>query len=323
VVFIYKNGIIERIPKDERFLLIKPWSAGFWGDMHDVQSKLLLAEITNRHPIVFWGEDSLYSVGENYNSFEQYFFRVSDYSIGDVVSDKYTYYPPTWKFFNIFQREPTKGYSNGQFLYREFINFINCDTNVLVSDFWHPLSQYMPWIKEDHPAYGLSEDDVYRYIHKKYIKLQPDIVDEIEEFYHIHMATGPILAVHIRSGIKINEVPHLCELNAQYSQEIDSYLKDNPSSRIFLLTDDEEILEQYKQMYGDILIYTDCERKTVNDIELCIKSFPNRRRKGIDIIKDTYLACKCDHFIGNGHSQVSIAISRLKLWENERIKLLM
>ncbi|MDD2620050.1 MAG: hypothetical protein PHC92_05230, partial [Syntrophomonadaceae bacterium] len=319
----YKRRVTDRIPKDERFLLIKPWSAGFWGDVHDVQSKLLLAEITNRHPIVFWGDQGCnYSVGENYNSFEQYFLPVSNYSIGDVVSDKYTYYPPTWKFFNIFQNEPTKGYSNGKHQYRDIPSFIDCEANILVTDLWQTMDQYMLWIKEDHPAYGLTEDKVFRYINNKYMKLQPDIVDEIDEFYHTYMETGPILAVHIRSGAKINEVPNLHQLNAKYPQEIDCFLKDTPSARIFLLTDNEDILEQYQQMYGDILIYTDCTRKTVNDYDLSYKIFNDRRRKGIEIIKDTYLACKCDHFIGNGHSQVSIAIRRLKIWEKDKIKLL-
>jgi hypothetical protein len=36
--------------------MIKSWGAGFWSDMDDVQSKLPLAEITNRKPIVFWGK---------------------------------------------------------------------------------------------------------------------------------------------------------------------------------------------------------------------------------------------------------------------------
>ena len=312
-----EETLSERIPKERRFLFIKQWGFGFWSDMHDVWAKLLLAEITNRRPIVLWGEDSLYSVGENYNSFEQYFLPVSDYSVGDVVSDKYTYYPPVWKFSNIFQTDPKKFLKT----YRDVTSLINSDAHVLVSDTYHYAYEFMPWIREGHPAHGLNEDDVYRYLHNKYIKLQPDIAAEIDEFFHSHMETGPILALHIRGGLPLINVPHWGMVNAQYPQEIASYLKDNPSARIFLLTDDETILEQYKQMYGDILIYTDCDRKTINDVvELCLKGFTDRRRKGIEIIKDSYLACKCDYFIGNWGSGVSRAINRLKYWEKDRIK---
>ncbi|MDD2620052.1 MAG: O-fucosyltransferase family protein [Syntrophomonadaceae bacterium] len=318
-----ENKIIDGNPKDERFLLIKHIGGGFWSDIHDVQSKILLAEITNRHPVVYWGwENCYYTLGEDYNSFEQYYLPVSDYSIGDVVNDKYTYYPPTYKFFNVFREDRTKWTG----IYRDVPSFINCDTNVLVSDLNCCVNsllmhQILPWVKEDHPAYGLTEDEVFRYINNKYMKLRPDIVDEIEEFYHNHMETGPILAVHVRAGAKLNEDSHWSEVNAEYPHEIDCYLKDNPSARIFLLTDDEIVLEQYKQMYGDILIYTDCSRKTINDYELCVKAFPDNRRKGIEIIKDTYLACKCDYFIGNVRSNVSMAVKRLKDWEKDKIKM--
>lgn len=308
------------MPKENgRFLLIKPWGFGFWSDMHDIWSKLLLAEITNRQPIVYWGEDSLYSVGETYNSFEQYFLPVSACSLGDVVSDKYTYYPPVWKFSNVFQTDPKKFLKT----YRDAASLVNCQANVLVSDTYHYAYEFMPWLTEGHPAYGLKEDDVYRYIINKFMRLQPDIAAEIDEFYLTHMAQGPILAVHVRGGQPLVNVPHWNYVNSLYPGEIDRYLKDNPLARIFLLTDDANILEQYKQMYGNILIYTDCAKKAGNDaIELCIKAFPDRRRKGIEILKDTYLASRCNYFIGNWGSGVSRAINRLKFWPKDTAKLL-
>ena len=318
-----------RNSKDGRFLLIKAWGYGFWSDIEDVMSKLLLAEITNRHPIVYWGEDSLYSVGKNINSFEQYFLPVSDYSIDDVLSDNYTYYPPIWNSSNIFQADPNKHSRT----YRDVGSMVNSEADVLVSDVHNYMYDFAPWINEGHPTSGLKDLDIchssiesnavlaaYRYISNKYLILQPDIVNEIEEFYQAHMQNFPLLAVHIRGGVKINENPSWIEVMAQYPYEIDYYLKDNPSAHIFLFTDDEVVLEQYKQLYGDILIYTDCTR--TNNGELCLKTFLNKRRKGIEIIKDTYLACKCDYFIGNWGSNVFRAVRRLKDWGDDRIKML-
>lgn len=311
--------VITSPPIDQRYLIIKPWGFGFWSDVHDIWGKLLLAEITNRVPIVIWGEDSLYSLGQNYNSFEQYYLPVSDCTVGDVVNDKFTYYPLTWKFTNIFHIDPKKFLKT----YRDVPSFINCEANVLVSDTYHYAYEFMPYLKPDHPTYGLSEDDVYRYINQKYLRVQPDIAQEIDEFYHAHMETGPILAAHIRGGLPMINVPKWSEVNAQYPHEIECYLLNHPSARIFLMTDDQTIFEQYKEMYGDILIYTDCTRKTSSDtIELCLKAYPDRRRKGIEIIKDSYLAARCDSFIGNWGSGVSRAINRLKHWEKDKIKLL-
>ena len=312
-----EENVLTKIPKDG-FLLAKQHGYGFWSDMHDVWAKLLMTEITNREPIIHWGKDSLYSVDENHSSFDQYFLPVSDYSMDDVVNDKFTYYPLMWNPYNLFQTDPFRHL-------RAFQNidlYINSDADVLVCDTYNFVHNFMPRIKEGHPAYGLDEDAIYRYIHNKYIKLQPDIAAEIDEFYNTHMQTGPILAVQARSGFKLNGYSHWSDLLAQYPHEIDCYLKDNPSARIFLLSDDNK-LAHFQQMYGDILIYTDCNRKSINDKgELCFNFFPDKRRKGIEIIKDTYLACKCDYFIGTRGSGISHAISRMKAWDQDKIKLL-
>lgn len=293
-----------------RFLLIKQYGFGFWSDMHDVWVKLLLAEITNRRPIVFWGEDSLYAVRENCNSFEQYFLPVSDCSIGDVINDKYSYYPPIWNFANIFSTDP----SRFLIVYRDVPSFINCQANILVCDTYNFIDEFMPWIGASHPAFGFNPDELYRYIHNKYIRLQPDIAEEIDQFYHTHMSGGPIVAVHACGSLPNISESHLNNINNEYPQAIDHYLIDNPTARIFLMTENESILDQYKQRYEDILIYTDCNRKPIAGFYPALQVFPDKRRKGIEIIKDSYLASRCDYFIGNAGSKVSIAITRLKAW---------
>jgi hypothetical protein len=230
--------------QNERFLLIKSYGCGFWSDMDDVQSKLLLAEITYRQPIVFWGENSLYSVGNNCNSFEQYFLPCSHYSINDVVNDKLTYYPFTWNASNILKEDTTKF----KRIYRDIQSFINSDADVLVSDVHNHMFEIVPWLKKNHEVYGLNEDvqlycnnpmfpstrnelheltakiiDVNRYIIKKYIKLRSEISDEINQFYNTHMKTGPILAVHVRfDSEKCRDVPAMKEINQKYFYEIDN-----------------------------------------------------------------------------------------------------
>ena len=47
---------------EQRFLLIKAWGFGFWSDVLHVLGGLMLAELTRRQPVVFWGSNSLYSL---------------------------------------------------------------------------------------------------------------------------------------------------------------------------------------------------------------------------------------------------------------------
>jgi hypothetical protein len=47
-----------------------------------------------------------------------------------------------------------------------------------------------------------------------------------------------------------------------------------------------------------------------------------KRRRGIEVIKDTYLASKCDFFIGNDFSHLSHTVIRIKDWGDKSVSLL-
>jgi hypothetical protein len=165
---------------------------------------------------------------------------------------------------------------------------------------------------------------IYRRIIEKYLRLKPDIVAEIEEFYNSSLrGNEPLLAVHVRGTDKIIEVANLSELNKRYHIEIKKFLDEYNVKKIFVFTDSKKILEEYKSRYGDLIISTDCNRGGTYSADRAphLDNYINRRRKGIEVIKDTYLATKCDYFIGNGYSNVSFAVNRLKDWPAEHITL--
>ena len=310
------------MPKSNRFLLIKAWGGGgFWSAMEHVSGELLIAELTDRIPVIFWGADSLYASETPLfkDAFTMYFQPVSNYSIEDVINEHYTYYPSRWNCYNL--RFPdTIDLGDLEDVPSRFSR----PENVLVSNVHTALYYFESMINESHPVHGLEFEDKHRYIYNKYFKLQSYLSDEIENFYLKNMKhKHPILGVHVRGSDKILERPHLHQLNASYFPEIDSYLKNNPAASIFLLTDSEMILKQYQELYGDKIIHTDSMRTPDENFPVHYGlPYYNKRQKGIDIIKDTYLALKCDHFIGAIYSNVSLAISRLKDWSEGTITLI-
>lgn len=306
------------IKTDKRFILIKASGSGFWSDLHHVLGQLLAAELTSRIPVVYWGENSRYSVTPDSNAFEQFFLPVSEYTIYDLMDESFTYFPPVWHCGNLFYNDPTK--SSGE--YRDPGSSMDTNATVLIHDVHVWIGEPARWIRQDHPCFGLTPHELYKLMLRKYIRLQPYIRDEIDEFYNSHMQGTPITAVHIRGNDKISEVHHLHELNKRYPGEIDKYLAVHPGARIFLMTDCGDILEEYKQMYGDILIHTDCKRALRYGKGVHYQDYADKRRKGIEVIKDTWLAARCDHFIGNGYSNVSWGIHELKDWNEDDVLLL-
>ena len=302
-----------------RFLLIKAYGWGFWADMEHLIGQLLIAELTNRIPVVHWGMNSLYSDTVSINAFELYYEPVSPYTLRDVLRPEYTFYPPIWTYKNALVEDLDKTAAQ----YRNLGDMMASDADVVVSDthcFPRPILNY---IHKDHWAYGMTPILIYRRLIEKYLRLKPDITSEIEEFNSKYFTgNGPILGVHVRGTDKVIEVANLPALNRRYHKEIARLRRLYGIKKIFLFTDSNKILGEYRRRYGDMILSTDCNRSEGSAGQAVqIESYANRRKKGIEVIKDTYLATKCDFFIGNGYSNVSFAVNRLKNWPSGHILL--
>lgn len=339
----------------DRFLLIKPWSYRLWSDVEHVLAQLLIAEITNRVPVVFWPTHCLHNGFIHTNGFELYFEPVSDYSIFDLAKHEYTFYPPIWDADNLLVEDPGKE----TWMYRSIGDLISSDANVVVGDVYFSISEIIPFIKKENAAYGMTATEIYRYLFKKYIRIKKDILQEVQGFYQSWLKDGhPILAVHVRreeddmiidvrkdiadehywqrhSGKYGLKFPikkdrkyrflgrgKLLNANSQYHAEIKKLMNRYSIKKIFLLTDSEEVIREYTEKYGDMVVYTDCKRLSASEPAYFIENPVVKRRRGIEVIKDACLAAKCDFFIGNDFSSLSRAISRIKDWPEENIKLL-
>lgn len=300
-----------------RFLLILDTGAGFWQDMHHVLGQLLAAELANRTPVVFWSKNSMYGMPEAENAFEYFFLPVSGYTVHDLTNTALTWYPQGCNVGDVLTLRPDE-------LKKRFRTFpaAEKDANVIVHNSDTGIEEPARLIDRKHPLCGLDSRELYRVMLQKYIRLQPGIQREIDHFYQENLAGSPVIAVHIRGSDKVLEVPHLNELNKQYPAAIDRFLDAAPSARIFFMTDCFDILAEYKKRYGDLLVHTDCKRVLRCDEGVHYKHYSDKKRKGLDIIKDTWLAAKCDYFIGNGYSNVSRAISELKQWADSSMNLL-
>lgn len=305
------------MPKD-RFLLIKSWGCGFWSDVDHVMGQLLAAELMGRTPVIYWGPNSLYAKSFQSNAFDLYFEPVSEYTIQNLVKAGYTFYPSVWNARNIMIEDLDKI----AWAQRNLGAMMGSDADVVVSDVHYFVRPMIPFIPKNHWAYGMTPNQIYRGLFDKYLKLKPDIAKEIEEFYHENLeGKGPLLGVHIRGGDKVREVENLGRLNKRYYKEINRYIRRYGIRKILLLTDCKDIIKKFQQLYGPMLVFTDCRRSELNDTQNAahLQSYREKRRKGIEIIKDTYLASKCDFFIGNGYSNVSYAVRRIRDWPEDHM----
>ena len=282
---------------------------------------MLLAELTGRIPIVHWGNNSQFSDGRGGDAFTQFFKAVSVKTIDDLLgySDA-SYFPPKWISHNLLSEDVDKW--KGSYSRMAGLYFFNRTQIVIVSDFHIGVVELLPWIEAAHPLYGLSIEELYRYLIKKYLVPKRQILDEVNEFFRRNLSDGPFISVHIRGSDKLHEQGLLDKINGSYFAAIERLLG-NRSWRVLLLTDSLQLLSSLRARYGERLIYTQCQR-TANDLGIHQQGPSNNRvRNGVEVMKDVYLAAKANKFIGNGGSNPSCMITHLKDWEPDRCVLLL
>lgn len=314
-----------------RFLLIKALGTSIWSDVDHVICQIFAAELTNRIPIVYWGMESLYSGSINTNAYELFFEPVSKYTVHDITRKEYTFYPLIWKYENLLAEDSDRL----KMEHRDLNSIMKSDANVVVSDVYYPLRALMQWIRKDHWAYGKTPHQIYRQLYDKYLKLKPEIKKEIQKFINTNpnfRDERPAIGVHVRGNAIVNEVAQIYDLNEFYRPNIWQFIVRYNARHLFVITDSNKIFRQYKKLYSknDMLIYTDSKKTPFKErIATCLLDYPNKRHKGvelvkdtIEIIKDTYLASQCDFFLGNGYSNLSNTVMRLRDWPETNIKLL-
>ena len=341
---------------NDRFLLIKTYSYMLWADIDHVLGQLLIAELTGRIPVVYWPTHYLNNGFVQTNGFELYFEPINSYTIFNLTNPQYTYYPPIWDSDNLLVDDHTKD----TWTFRNIGDILGTKVNVVVGDVYYNVYELIPFIKKNHGAYGMTVEQVYRYLFSKYIRIKPDIDMEIRGYYNSWLKDShPVLAVHVRrvdegkifdtrdsdkfdnqywnkvyrkvekeNGKPDNKVYRYLkkgkykEPNKVYHKEIRKVIEKYNIKKIFLLTDCQRTVEEYVKLYGSLVVLTDCKRLSADQENSYLENTMIKRRRGIEAIKDAYVAAKCDFFIGNDFSHLSHAVTRIRDWPSKNSKLL-
>ena len=315
----YSNLPDNGTQPSEKFLLIKAWGQGLWSDVSHVLGQLLLAEITGRIPVVHWGENSLYGDGSTTDAFKSFFKPVSDVGVSDLQQADYDFWPPKWNQSNLQKSEINKfagPYSRIAGLY-----LLGRQEKVIVSDFFTSVSDLVPWIPPQHHLYGLSIDELWLYLVRQYLHPVDEILNAVNGFYSDSLDSSDFIAVHARGSDKNKEVTNLYEMNSAYKNAIDRYLSLCDCNKIFLMTDDTHLLDYFREIYGDMIVTTDCHR-TSESTGLHHLGISDRRQLGIEVIVDVFLAARGKAFVGNGFSNPSRFVRYLKNWPEDRVTLI-
>lgn len=310
------DGPLER--SAERYLVIKPWGAGFWSDVNHVLGQLLLAEIEGRKPVVWWGEGSLYRDDGVANAWDTFFEPVSDCTPDEVVAGGGAFYPGKWDAGNITGGECNKWAGSGS---RLGLELLGRDERVVVSDFNLRLFSLLPWIPAWHPLHGCDVETVYRDLAARYLRPRGDVRAEVDRFVAEHFGRRTMLGVHVRATDKIVEDPRMPQINADYFPRVDRFLEDHPDAGIFLLTDGRSTHEAFCSRYAGRVVSTDSIRSD-SQTGIHFQTQHQRSTIGREVLVDVLIATRCGAFLGFGNSSVSTFVYHLREWSPDDCTLL-
>lgn len=295
----------------ERLLLIKAWGNGFCSDLDHTLGHLLLAEITGRTPVIHWGANSLFGRTPEEDAFREFFEPVSPLGIRDLIGKGHDFFPPKWNDASLLEENKSK--LEGDWSRLPGIAFFNRPERVVVADYHVGVATLVPWIRPGHPLHGAGVEAATRWLTSKYLKLRPEIQRDIDTFADARFTTRPVIAVHIRGSDKEKEDHQLAQKIAVVPQAVQQFAARSWNYSVFLLTDSEPVRRRFQQTYPANLITTECTR-TDTQVGLHYQGFPDRVRLGVEVVRDAWLAARCDFFVGNGSSNVSCLVHHLKEW---------
>jgi hypothetical protein len=273
--------------------------------------------MTGRTPVIHWGENSLFRDEGVENAWLEFFEPVTPLSIRDLGRDGYTFFPPKWNAQNLRQEEMNK--MDGPGSRTVGISYLNQSANVTVGDFFAGVVELLPWVRAPHPLVldgpinAPAIEAAYRYLVKRYLKPCAEVIAAVESFASQNFGGRKLVAVHVRGSDKIKEATNLVGAHQAIFDEVKSQLASEPGLSIFLMTDDLAVLEQYMTSFPGRVITTDCIR-TDNATGVHYQAGGSRRKLGIEVLIDVYLAARCDRLIGLGFTNVSNLILHLKQW---------
>jgi hypothetical protein len=291
-------------PQD-RFVLVKGLS-GLGNRMLAATAGTLYAALSGRKLLVDW-RDPLYS-SDGSNVFHRFFKSVSC-SADDPMPVTDSIYPKLWQkrlHYTARQLAMERGYTAAAVRRELSIDPSRLDYPeglVVFVDYRARLSLLRPHFRGRFEELSpMSDAAILSGILRRDFALQPDIQERVEAFQREHFR-APTVGVHVRYSDRSSRLlAIISSLNQLLARE--------PRCRIFIATDNIEILKMFERSYSGVVATAhwygapgaSIHRNSAN---------PDATATAIEALIDLYLLAECDHLIVDESSTFAVVANLL------------
>jgi hypothetical protein len=132
---------------------------------------------------------------------------------------------------------------------------------------------------------------------KKYVKIKPHILEKINHFMLKEFSGHYMVGVHLRGTDKPVREGASCLPIDFIKKQIDNVVKNKPSYKIFLATEDQDYSSQMQVLYKDHLVLRDSTRLREKAVHAC-KEY-HGYKIGEDVLIDCLLLSKCNYLLAS------------------------
>ena len=293
----------------KRFLLIRAWGQGFWSDVSHVIGGMMLAEHTNRTPVVWWGQDSRYTTPDTVNAWTHYFEPVSSVTLETLATER-SFWPAKWNSTNL--GGASVNLWSGAGSRTSLFDLVNRAERVAVADFHLAPSTVHFYMRADNPLAALDIKAAQRRVLSTHLRPTMAIQQRVNALRARHGA--PVGAMHLRWTDKITEDLTLADLHARAEPWAREVLARHPGGKILVMTDSHSVAADWRARLGEAAILCDVQRSGDDRTGTHFQNFDGLAL-GEDILTESLFALQAQHFLGSINSNVSNMIYLLKDWE--------
>ena len=303
----------ERSEKNSRYLLINSWGSGLGFDLLYLLKQLLIAEVTQRKPIIYWGQNSLYNDDLSHDCFTNYFEDISSASMSDVRRFKSSCYPNFWQdreLSDFVRKTKWRDAKNKQLFKMTGLYYLKRDENLLVSGEFTTIKMLQPWIPKSHRLYGSSVEEIYRDLMHKYIRPKDFLKSQADDFIETAFSDKAYIALHLRGTDKGGEKQSadIDNINQGLIEEVSKLDQTMP---IFVMTDDVRQIKKMKEIFGQRVKSIDVTRSDGNDFGVH-HTAKNKSKIAYEVIVDMLVATQATYFYGCGFSYLACCVEAMR-----------
>ena len=297
---IRQQRLDDPIP-EQGVLLIREIGGQFWTEIFHVLTAALIAEETDRIPVVHWGPRGPFPEAAGEDSFGAILVPPARRRAADLRLDPASVFPTSWAQLGARDAPPETGprVHLPALLFR--------DEEIVVSDSWGWPIEVMSWTAADESVAADQIVATLRRLFRTYIIPRPEILQATDRTWTELGADPPMLAVHVPAAGDSTAAADLEAQDATCQAHIDVLISSYPEIRILMISESADILALYRKRFGGRVL-----------------SMPAATPSGAagQAMIGALLASRCDHFVSNGVSNIAMAVYCMKDWGDDMARLI-